>query len=441
MTSSAACGSSSRTCSLFIPLTRASSLGGIVGDAFADHAAVDGDVDRVAGGEVALDGDDADRQQAGAALAQDAGGAGVDRDPPPRRLRVLEPELEARGLAALGGEARADRLAGSGGGQRPRTVPLQITAGMPASLAISAAATLLRMPPEPKAEVRSPICQPGQLREVGHLGDQLGGRVDARVGGVEAVDVGQQDQQPGVEQDRHLGGEEVVVAEGDLVGGGGVVLVDHRHHAPLDQPPQRLARVQVVGAGGDVGGGQQHLRRPRAAPGQPALVGAEEVALADRRGTLQLVHRPRAHRQLHQPHPARDRPRGDHHHPLAALLQRAHLLADGVEHVGAQLAVIGGDDRGTELDDQGHGEQSSRDGSGDRLGSAGGKLARHRGAALLCPPLVAAAGRPRPRFRRRRPDQRRQLRAGPGGPRGRRRRRDRGRPRRSARSPTSCSTG
>ena len=36
-------------------------------------------------------------------------------------------------------------------------VPLQITAGTPASLAICAAATLLRMPPEPKAEVRSPI--------------------------------------------------------------------------------------------------------------------------------------------------------------------------------------------------------------------------------------------------------------------------------------------
>ena len=39
----------------------------------------------------------------------------------------------------------------------PGVVPLQITAGIPASLAISAAATLLRMPPEPKAEVRSPI--------------------------------------------------------------------------------------------------------------------------------------------------------------------------------------------------------------------------------------------------------------------------------------------
>ena len=39
----------------------------------------------------------------------------------------------------------------------PDRVPSQITLGIPASLAISAAATLLRIPPEPKAEVRSPI--------------------------------------------------------------------------------------------------------------------------------------------------------------------------------------------------------------------------------------------------------------------------------------------
>ena len=144
----------------------------------------------------------------------------------------------------------------------PGAVPLQITAGIPASLAISAAATLLRMPPEPKAEVRSPISSAASSAKSVDLGDQLGGGVE-RGSAVRARRVGEQDQQAGVEQERHLGGEEVVVAEADLVGGGGVVLVDHRHHPPLDQPPQRLAGVQVVGAGGDVGRGQQHLRRPR----------------------------------------------------------------------------------------------------------------------------------------------------------------------------------
>ena len=44
----------------------------------------------------------------------------------------------------------------------PAFVPLQIVAGVPDSAAISAAATLLRMPPEPKAEVRSPIAMPSR---------------------------------------------------------------------------------------------------------------------------------------------------------------------------------------------------------------------------------------------------------------------------------------
>ena len=67
-----------------------------------------------------------------------------------------------------------------------------------------------------------------------------------RIGGVQPGGVGEQDQQPRPEQQRHLGGEEVVVAERDLVGRRRVVLVDHRHRAPLEQPAERLARVQVV---------------------------------------------------------------------------------------------------------------------------------------------------------------------------------------------------
>ena len=58
---------------------------------------------------------------------------------------------------------------------------------------------------------------------------------------------------------------------------------------------QRLARVQVVGARLEVGGGQQHLRGVDAAGRvEPLLVGAEQAALADRRGGLELVDRLRA---------------------------------------------------------------------------------------------------------------------------------------------------
>ena len=58
------------------------------------------------------------------------------------------------GCAANRVPTRSPRAAAA---KLPGSVPSQTTTGIPAALAISAAATLLRIPPEPKAEVRSPI--------------------------------------------------------------------------------------------------------------------------------------------------------------------------------------------------------------------------------------------------------------------------------------------
>ena len=96
-----------------------------------------------------------------------------------------------------------------------------------------------------------------------HLRNERRARVEARVGREHPVGVGQQHQQLGAEQDRDLGGEEVVVAERDLVGGGRVILVDHRDDAPVEQLAQRLARVQVVACG-------RSCRRTSAAPARSA---------------------------------------------------------------------------------------------------------------------------------------------------------------------------
>ena len=59
-----------------------------------------------------------------------------------------------------------------------------------------------------------------------------------RVRGVEAVDVAEQDQRVGVDQMGDQGRQPVVVAEADLVGGDGVVLVDDRDDAELQQPAE-----------------------------------------------------------------------------------------------------------------------------------------------------------------------------------------------------------
>ena len=86
---------------------------------------------------------------------------------------------------------------------------------------------------------------------------------------------------------------------------------------------------------------------------QQLVVDAVELALADRAGRLQVLDRPRADRQLEQPHPARDRAGGDDHDVDALAVQRGDLVAHAVEHAGAQVAVRLGDDGGSELDDEG----------------------------------------------------------------------------------------
>ena len=246
--------------------------------------AVGRDLDRIAGLEVALDGGDPDRQQARAALAQDPRGALVDEHAAVGGLRVLEPELEARGLAAPRRRSGCRRpLRRRRRASVPAAVPLQITAGMPASLAISAAATLLRIPPEPKADVRSPISRPLERGEVVDLdstssapGSARGSavwrpstsvsRTSRRASSRIATWAARKSLSPKVISS-------VAVVSFSLTTG---------HHPPLDQPAQGLAGVQVVGAGGDVGGGEQHLRgvgaaarpaaphrRGRGRPGRP----------------------------------------------------------------------------------------------------------------------------------------------------------------------------
>ena len=93
---------------------------GVVGDALADGLAVDADLDRVAGLEAAVDADDADRQQGGAAVAQRAGGAGVDDDAALGGLGVAQPELEGGLADGVRGEAGAGLLPRPGAAEQAR---------------------------------------------------------------------------------------------------------------------------------------------------------------------------------------------------------------------------------------------------------------------------------------------------------------------------------
>ena len=122
-----------------------------------------------------------------------------------------------------------------------------------------AEAILLEMPPRPCPE-------PDERRQLDLIRGRFGRHIAdqhraVHAGRVEAVAVGQQHQPPGAQQDRDLGRQHVVVAERDVVGRRRVVLVDDRDGPELDQPKQRVPRV-------DVGRATLEVAARSAAPGR-----------------------------------------------------------------------------------------------------------------------------------------------------------------------------
>ena len=164
-----------------------------------------------------------------------------------------------------------------------------------------------------------------EVAQVVDLGDEPGIGVLARVGGVEAVGVGEQDEQIGLHQQSDLRRQGVVVAEAQLVGGRGVVLVDDRDDLPLQQPVERVARVEILRARRHVERGEEHLRRHDVLVSEQLGVDVEQMSLAHGSGGLQVDHGRRPAPAAQHAHPGRDRPRGDQEHPVAGGVQLAHL--------------------------------------------------------------------------------------------------------------------
>ena len=149
-----------------------------------------------------------------------------------------------------------------------------MTTCAPASVARRAASTLLAMPPVPTPDVDSPASVPRLARDVAHERDAAAVAVE------QALDVGEQHEQVGVDERRDHRRELVVVAELDLLDRDRVVLVDDRHRAALEQRGERVARVVGAGAIGEVGVGEQHLRDRDADLAERVLVALHEHALA-----------------------------------------------------------------------------------------------------------------------------------------------------------------
>ena len=155
---------------------------------------------------------------------------------------------------------------GSTSGSRP----LAITTSVPPAVARRAAWSFVTMPPVP---CRSLAAGVALHRRVDALDapDQRRVRVDRRVGGEEALARHQQRQQVGVDQVGGQRRQRVVLADAalcQLLDGHRVVLVDDRHHAVVQQRQQRVARVEVAEAVGEVAAGEQRLRHDDAVLGE-----------------------------------------------------------------------------------------------------------------------------------------------------------------------------
>ncbi len=169
-------------------------------------------------------------------------------------------------------------------------------------------------------------------------------RIASGRGGVEPVDVGEQHQQIGARHGGDAGGEPVVVAIANLGGGDGVVLVDHRHGAQIEQAAERGAGVEITAALFRVGQGQQDLAGGERVMAERLGPGAGQRDLSDRGGGLALLEAQRARGQAEDGAPQGDRARGDDEHIRAALMQIGEVLGESGEPGLTQATAVAVDE-------------------------------------------------------------------------------------------------
>jgi hypothetical protein len=181
--------------------------------------------------------------------------------------------------------------------------------------------------------------------------DERGGRVLARIGAVQALLVGEDHERVRFHEVGHERAQRVVVAELDLVVDHRVVLVDHRHHAQLQEREERRARIEVALAIGEVGVREEHLRRSHAVLAQLGFVHLRQAHLAHGGGGLQFVDLVRAGGPAQALHALGDRAAGHHDHLAALLRQRRELPAPFADGAFVQAAPFVRHEAGADLHD------------------------------------------------------------------------------------------
>ena len=185
---------------------------------------------------------------------------------------------------------------------------------------------------------------PLQIRIAGmRFFHQFGLRVPARVGGMEALLVGEYHQAIGFDQIGDQRRQGIVVPQPDFIGRDRIVLVDDGHALQVQQGAQRGTRIEVAGAVGEVFVRQQHLGGMQLVAAEDRFVGLHQAGLAHGGGSLQLVD------GLGPPGPAQalhafgDGAAGNQHHLLALSDQARDLLRPARKRGVIQSTSIVGD--------------------------------------------------------------------------------------------------
>ena len=152
----------------------------------------------------------------------------------------------------------------------------------------------------------------------------------------EALHVGEEKEQIGLDERRDHRRELIVVAELDLLDSDRVVLVDDRHRAGLEQRREGVARVVGAGAIGEIGVGEQHLRDGDADLAEGVLVALHEHALPRGGGGLEPGHVLRARLQAELRHPERDRAAGDDDDAALGRARRRDLGGEAIPGVARE---------------------------------------------------------------------------------------------------------
>jgi hypothetical protein len=169
---------------------------------------------------------------------------------------------------------------------------------------------------------------------------------------IEAVDIGQQDQQIGARHGGDAGGEAVIVAIADLVGGDRVVLVDHGYRAPFQKLGDSRAGVEITAAFLGVLQCHQNLPGADAVRPQHFRPDPRQRDLPHGGGALAFLELQRAARQFQTAAAERNRAGRDHQNVAAFAMQLGDVGRQRSQPRRTNLARIGVDqERGADLDD------------------------------------------------------------------------------------------